>query len=279
MYERFTDRARIVMQLAQQEAQRLAAAQVDAHHILVGLLKEGSGVAATVLKRLGVNLRQVRDAVEPVDDAGEPAAGRLPLTAEAKAAVEASIRAAKDLGNNWVGTEHLLLGLIADPNTLAGCVLTTAGVKAESVKEAVRTLLATRQADPAPPPDVVCLPATTWQVVTPLVSASRTLIVPAPAGVAAMSQFRDADLTYEWGVSAGLTPVGREMAARNARAEGHRGPFLAARGDGNDVILLFATGGDHWTVALAEHGDIWWPFAVTTRRHVLGLIQAVEGVL
>src|SRR6185369_15631316 len=111
MYERFTDRARKVMQLANQEAQRFNHEYVGTEHILLGLVKEGSGVAARVLMRLGVDLRGVRLEVEAVVQSGPDMVtmGKLPRTPRAKRVIEYSIEEARNLDHNYVGTEHLLL--------------------------------------------------------------------------------------------------------------------------------------------------------------------------
>src|SRR5947209_13207182 len=109
MYERFTDRARKVMQLANQEAQRLNHEYIGTEHILLGLVKEGSGVAANVLKNLDIDLRKIRVEVEKLvqssPEVGTP--GKLPQTPRAKKVIEYSIEEARNLNHNYVGTEHL----------------------------------------------------------------------------------------------------------------------------------------------------------------------------
>jgi len=115
MYEQFTYRARKVLQLSNQEAQRLSHEYVGTEHILLGLVKEGSGVAGGVLKRLGVDLPKVRLEVEKIVQAGEgvPAMGKLPQTPLAKKVIDLAIKEARMLGQ-YVGTEHLLLGLVGE---------------------------------------------------------------------------------------------------------------------------------------------------------------------
>ena len=115
MYERFTDRARKVMQLANQEAQRFNHEYVGTEHVLLGLIKEGSGVAANVLKNLDVDLRKIRNEVEKIVQAGPDMVtmGKLPQTPRAKKVIEYAIEEARNLNHNYVGTEHLLLGLVA----------------------------------------------------------------------------------------------------------------------------------------------------------------------
>ena len=115
MYERFTDRARKVMQLANQEAQRFNHEYVGTEHVLLGLIKEGSGVAANVLRNLDVDLRKIRNEVEKIVQAGPEMVtmGKLPQTPRAKKVIEYAIEEARNLNHNYVGTEHLLLGLVA----------------------------------------------------------------------------------------------------------------------------------------------------------------------
>ena len=112
MYERFTDRARKVMQLANQEAQRFNHEYIGTEHILLGLIKEGSGVAANVLKNLDVDLRKIRLEVEKLVQSGPDMVtmGKLPQTPRAKKVIEYSMEEARNLNHNYVGTEHILLG-------------------------------------------------------------------------------------------------------------------------------------------------------------------------
>src|ERR687895_558118 len=117
MYERFTDRARKVMQLANQEAQRFNHEYIRTEHILLGLIKEGSGVAANVLKNLDIDLNRARRQVEmtiPYAASAEPVSGRLPQTPRTKKVIEFAIEEARRLNHNYVGTEHLLLGLLRE---------------------------------------------------------------------------------------------------------------------------------------------------------------------
>src|SRR3972149_1444344 len=116
MYERFTDRARKVMQLANQEAQRFNHEYIGTEHILLGLIKEGSGVAANVLKNLDVDLRKIRLEVEKLVQSGPDMVtmGKLPQTPRAKKVIEYSMEEARNLNHNYVGTEHILLGLLRE---------------------------------------------------------------------------------------------------------------------------------------------------------------------
>ena len=143
MFERFTDRARKVMALANQEAQRLNHEYIGTEHILLGLVKEGSGVGATVLKQLDVDLRKVRMEVEKLVKSGPDMVtiGKLPQTPRAKKVIEYAIEEARKLGHNYVGTEHLLLGLLREQEGIAAQALINLGLKLEEVREEVLSLL------------------------------------------------------------------------------------------------------------------------------------------
>src|SRR5213076_2445691 len=145
MYERFTDRARKVMQLANQEAQRFNHEYIGTEHILLGLVKEGSGVAANVLKKLDVDLRKIRLEVEKIVQTGpggdQVVLGKLPHTPRAKKVIEYSVEEARNLNHNYVGTEHLLLGLLREQEGVAAQVLMNLGLKLEEVREEVLNLL------------------------------------------------------------------------------------------------------------------------------------------
>ena len=143
MYERFTDRARKVMQLANQEAQRFNHEYIGTEHILLGLVKEGSGVAANVLKNLDVDLRKIRLEVEKLVQSGPEMVtmGKLPQTPRAKKVIEYSMEEARNLNHNYVGTEHILLGLLREQEGVAAQVLMNLGLKLEDVRDEVLNLL------------------------------------------------------------------------------------------------------------------------------------------
>src|SRR5688572_19258321 len=143
MYERFTDRARKVMQLANQEAQRFNHEYIGTEHVLLGLIKEGSGVAANVLKNLDIDLRKIRLEVEKLVQSGPDMVtmGKLPQTPRAKKVIEYSMDEARNLGHNYVGTEHILLGLLREQEGVAAQVLMNLGLKLEDVREEVLNLL------------------------------------------------------------------------------------------------------------------------------------------
>src|SRR4030081_362155 len=142
MDERFTDRARQAMQVANQEAQGGSHEYIGTGHILLGLVKEGSGVAANVLKNLDIDLRKIRLEVEKIVQAGPDMVtmGKLPQTPRAKKVIEYSIEEARNLNHNYVGTEHLLLGLVRDDG-VAAQILMNLGVTLKDVRTAVLRLL------------------------------------------------------------------------------------------------------------------------------------------
>jgi ATP-dependent Clp protease ATP-binding subunit ClpA len=146
MYNRFTDRARNVMQLANQEALRVKHEYIGTEHILLGLVREGSGVAANVLKNLGLDLEKIRNEVEKVIPAGpistlSGSSGKLPQTPRAKKVIEYAIEEARNLNHNYVGTEHILLGLLRENEGVASQVLMNLGLRLELVREEVLRLL------------------------------------------------------------------------------------------------------------------------------------------
>ena len=143
MFERFTDRARKVMQLANQEAQRFNHEYIGTEHIILGLVKEGSGVAANVLKNLDIDLRKIRLEVEKLVQSGPEMVtiGKLPHTPRAKKVIEYSMEEARNLNHNYVGTEHILLGLLREQDGVAAQVLMNLGMKLEDVREEVLSLL------------------------------------------------------------------------------------------------------------------------------------------
>jgi len=152
MFDRFTDRARKVMGLARQEAQRFNHDYIGTEHILLGLVKEGSGVAANVLKNMNVDLKKIRLEVEKLVKTGSSMVtmGQLPFTPRAKKVLELSLEEASQLGHNYIGTEHLLLGLIREHDGIAAQVLMNLGTKLEEVREEVLEFLG---AEMPPEPD------------------------------------------------------------------------------------------------------------------------------
>ena len=142
MFERFTDRARRVVVLAQEEARMLNHNYIGTEHILLGLIHEGEGVAAKALEQLGISLEGVRDQVEEIIGQGQTApAGHIPFTPRAKKVLELSLREALQLGHNYIGTEHILLGLIREGEGVAAQVLQKLGADLNRVRQSVIQLL------------------------------------------------------------------------------------------------------------------------------------------
>jgi ATP-dependent Clp protease ATP-binding subunit ClpA len=143
MYERFTDRARKVMQIANEEAQRYKQEYIRTEHILLGLIIEGQGVAANVLKNLGIDLSKILVELDKVTQMGPDSAmkGSLPQSLQAKKALEYSIDEARLLGHNYVGTEHLLLGLLRDDKSVASQVLINHGLHLGQVRKGIVNLI------------------------------------------------------------------------------------------------------------------------------------------
>ena len=142
MFERFTDRARRVVVLAQEEARMLGHNYIGTEHILLGLIHEGEGVAAKALESLGVSQEAVRQQVEEIVGQGERVpSGHIPFTPRAKKVLELALREALQLGHNYIGTEHILLGLIREGEGVAAQVLVKLGADLNRVRQQVIQLL------------------------------------------------------------------------------------------------------------------------------------------
>jgi ATP-dependent Clp protease ATP-binding subunit ClpC len=144
MFDRFTERARKVMSLARLEAQRFYHDYVGTEHILLALVKEGTGVAAVVLKKMGVELKEIRQEIEKTVERGpEPVNPnqQLPYTPRAKRVLELALEEARSLGHHYIGTEHLLLGLLREQEGIAAQVLINLGLKLDEVREEIHNFL------------------------------------------------------------------------------------------------------------------------------------------
>jgi len=143
MFNRFTERARRVILLAREEAKRLDHDYLGTEHLLLGLIREGEGVAALALQNLGIDLEQVRQEVEKAvgKGGGSLFLGQIPFTPRAKKVLELAVTEARNLGHNYIGTEHLLLGLIREGEGVAAQILTNLGADLEKVREEVVDLL------------------------------------------------------------------------------------------------------------------------------------------
>jgi ATP-dependent Clp protease ATP-binding subunit ClpC len=164
MFERFTDRARRTLVLAQDEARRLGHDFLGTEHVLLGLIAEGEGVAAKAMEELGVSLEDVRRRVMEVIPSGTPGAPGVapPFTPRAKRVLELSLREALTLGHNYIGTEHVLLGLVREGEGVASQVLVATGLSAAQVRDKVIEILTRHGVSPsltAPPVSVRQTPA------------------------------------------------------------------------------------------------------------------------
>jgi ATP-dependent Clp protease ATP-binding subunit ClpC len=157
MFERFTDRARRVVVLAQEESRMLNHNYIGTEHILLGLIHEGENVAAAALESLGISLEAVRAKVEEIIGRGQsPALGHIPFTPRAKKVLELALREALQLGHNYIGPEHILLGLVREGEGVAAQVLQSEGADLNRVREQVNQLLKgeageAREQPPEPP--------------------------------------------------------------------------------------------------------------------------------
>jgi ATP-dependent Clp protease ATP-binding subunit ClpC len=142
MFERFTDRARKVISLAKQKAQKYDHDYVGTEHILLGLIKEKNGVGATALKAFDIDMKQLRKDLDKIDES-KPHADEthaLARTPEAQKVIEYAIKETRDLHNKFIGTEHLLLGLIETEGCVASKVLTERGITLEAVKQKIKEI-------------------------------------------------------------------------------------------------------------------------------------------
>jgi ATP-dependent Clp protease ATP-binding subunit ClpA len=152
VFERFTDRARRVVVLAQEEARMLNHNYIGTEHILLGLIHEGEGVACQALESMGISLQAVRDQVEEIIGQGQtPAAGHIPFTPRSKKILELSLREAHRLGHNYIGTEHILLGLIREGEGVGAQILQKLGVDLNTARERVIVVLQSYAGGEAPP--------------------------------------------------------------------------------------------------------------------------------
>jgi ATP-dependent Clp protease ATP-binding subunit ClpC len=166
VFERFTERARRVVVLAQAEARMLNHDYIGTEHVLLGLIHEGEGVAAKALESLGISLETVRSGVEEIIGRGNdaPTGAHIPFTPRAKKVLELSLREALQLGHNYIGTEHILLGLIREGEGVAAQVLQRLGADLTRVRRRVIELLGgpagvEATAVPAPNPEAMpCCP-------------------------------------------------------------------------------------------------------------------------
>jgi len=144
MFERFTDRARQTVVLAQEEARKLGHDYIGTEHLLLGTLREGEGAAAVALHRLGINVTDVRtDVIAIIGEGTATPTGHIPFTPRSKKVLELSLREALQLGHNYIGTEHILLGLVREGEGVAAQILVGRGVSLERVRATVLAVVGT----------------------------------------------------------------------------------------------------------------------------------------
>ena len=149
MFERFTDRARRVVVMAQEEARMLDHTYIGTEHILLGLVREGEGSAAKALESLGISLDTVRQQVEEIIGRGQQApSGHIPFTPRAKNVLQLSLSEAVQLGHDYVGTEHILLGLLREGEGVAAQVLVRLGAELDRVRQQVIQVLSAYRPQP-----------------------------------------------------------------------------------------------------------------------------------
>jgi ATP-dependent Clp protease ATP-binding subunit ClpC len=160
-FDKFTERARRVLSFAQEEAQRFQHNYIGTEHLLLGLVREGEGVAAQVLLKLGVELQKVRDAVEFIIGRGDRIVlGQIGLTPRAKKVIELAVDEARRMNHHYIGTEHLLLGLLREGEGIGAGVLESLGVRLEIARrETVAVLSGSSSATQATPPPSPPVPA------------------------------------------------------------------------------------------------------------------------
>ena len=153
MFERFTDRARRVIVHAQEEARSLDHDYIGSEHILLALIQEGDGVGAKALEAMQISMDTVRGRVEGITGRGQVPSrtGHIPFTPTAKKVLELSLREALQLGHNYIGTEHILLGLVREGEGVAGQILVSQGADLERTRQLVIQILAGRHREEATP--------------------------------------------------------------------------------------------------------------------------------
>ena len=135
MFGRFTERAQRVLVLAQEEARRLNSNFIGTEHLLLGLVREGSGIAARALQNMGIDLSKVRQEVEKIIGKGDKPSHAISYTPRAKRVIELAIEEGQNLGHNYVGTEHILLGLLREGEGIAAQVLSNLGIDVKNARK------------------------------------------------------------------------------------------------------------------------------------------------
>jgi ATP-dependent Clp protease ATP-binding subunit ClpC len=225
MFEKFSDRARRVIVLAQEEARRLHHDYIGTEHLLLGLIHEGRGVAAKALESLGISLEDVRRDVGEIVPPGEhERSGHIPFTPRAKKVLELSLRESQQLGHNYIGTEHILLGLIREGEGVAAQVLVKLGADLNRVRERVLQILGAYARETGPASET----AVTWEAGTGLTGEREMRIAGSPGRLEEMiSRLRSIDAR----VAAIEKHLGLGQAGPGDAGPGDAGPGDAGPGD------------------------------------------------
>ena len=226
MFERFTDRARNVVVLAQQEARLLKHNYIGTEHILLGLARESDGLAAKALDALGIGLEAVREQVVEITGQGQKSpSGHIPFTPRAKKVLELSLREALQFGHNYIGTEHILLGLIREGDGVAAQVLVRLGGDLSAVRQQVIRLLKESPTTDELPPAAQAAQAQAAQAQAAQAQAARLAESAGEAGIASRAE--------------GAVPMGLASPAESASLNGKLTEVLSRLDSiGNRITLI-----------------------------------------
>ena len=273
MFERFTDRARRVVVLAQEEARTLDHGYIGTEHLLLGLIREGDGVAARALVSLGISLEAVREQVGEIIGRGQqPPPGHIPFTPRAKKVLELALREAQQLGHDYIGTEHLLLGLIREGSGVAAQVLVRLGVDLNRTRQQVVQLLHGRQGEDVTSEDLPLpgdAPAYAGSLERRLAAIERWIgLRPGPGGpgdpedpedvggeIARVRREKEAAIDrQDFEASAALRDQEKQLLAARARQEKERAGAAAGRVPLARELARVKAEVDRLRAAMREHG-------------------------
>jgi len=273
MFERFTDRARRVVVLAQEEARTLDHGYIGTEHLLLGLIREGDGVAARALVSLGISLEAVREQVGQIIGRGQqPPPGHIPFTPRAKKVLELALREAQQLGHGYIGTEHLLLGLIREGSGVAAQVLVRLGADLNRTRQQVVQLLHGRQGEDVTSEDLPLpgdAPAYAGSLERRLAAIERWIgLRPDPGGpadpgdpedvvgeIARVRREKEAAIDrQDFEASAALRDQEKQLLAARARQEKERAGAAAGRVPLARELARVKAEVDRLRAAMREHG-------------------------
>ena len=276
MFERFTDRARRVVVLAQEEARTLDHGYIGTEHLLLGLIREGDGVAARALESLGISLDAVREQVGQIIGRGQqPPPGHIPFTPGAKKVLELALREAQQLGHGYIGTGHLLLGLIREGSGVAAQVLVGLGADLSRARQQVVQLLAGRQGEDVTGEDLPLpgdAPAYAGSLERRLAAIERWIgLRPGPGGpggpgdpgdpgdlggeIARVRREKEAAIDrQDFEASAALRDQEKQLLAARARQEKERAGAAAGRVPLARELARVKAEVDRLRAAMREHG-------------------------